>query len=60
MDQQIQKQTQDKLAALSADVHEAFVNNGVVPLDADCHTECSVTIGPDGKPVYQCKLVCGF
>ncbi|MNR38001.1 hypothetical protein D3C85_1560700 [compost metagenome] len=60
MDIATQKATQEKLAAISKDVHAAFLKHEAVPLDMDCRTECSVSIGPDGKPVYQCRLVCGF
>ena len=27
---------------------------------SNCRTECSVSIGPDGKPVVTCKVVCDW
>lgn len=50
----------EALSKLSDDVHKSMVTNGFA---ADsCRTVCetTVTIGPDGKPVYSvsCRLVC--
>lgn len=46
------------LEKISAEVHQVFLNNGVSTYGMNCHTECSISIGPDGKPYYQCKLIC--
>lgn len=46
------------LQKLSEDVNQVMVKNGVVSEASGCRTECSITIGSDGKPVYSCKVVC--
>jgi hypothetical protein len=52
--------TKDHLTKLSDDVHQAMVANGAAPAGANCRTVCSVSIGPDGRPVYTCSLVCDW
>jgi hypothetical protein len=52
--------TKTSLARLAAAMDDALKQQELVPLDWNCHTECSVSIGPDGQPVYSCRLVCGF
>ena len=49
-----------QLQSLSSDVHAQFEKNGLVPAATNCRTECGISIGPDGKPVYTCKLVCDW
>ncbi len=46
------------LAQISEAMTKAAQDAGAIPMG--CHNECSVSIGPDGKPVYTCKVVCDW
>lgn len=43
---------------LSMNVHQVMEQAGYASPDAACRTECSVSIGADGKPVVTCRLIC--
>lgn len=43
---------------ISKAMTEKAIELGAIP--NSCHTECSISIGPDGKPVYTCRVICGW
>jgi hypothetical protein len=51
--------TQADMKKLSDEVHKIMVQNGYATA-AKCRTECSISIGSDGKPVTTCKVVCDW
>lgn len=51
--------TRDDMKKLSEEVHKTMVANGFGS-GSNCHTECSVSVGSDGKPVVTCRLVCSW
>ena len=47
------------LKKLSDEVHKTMVAQGYAEAES-CRTECSVSVGPDGKPVVTCRVVCDW
>ena len=51
--------TQTEMKKLSDEVHNVMVANGYANA-TNCHTQCSVSIGSDGKPVTTCTVICDW
>lgn len=51
--------TQPDMQKLSDEVQKVFEANGYATA-ANCRTVCRVTVGPDGKPVVSCELICDW
>jgi len=47
------------LKKLSEEVHKTMVQQGFAT-EQNCRTVCSVSVGPDGKPVVTCSLICDW
>jgi len=50
--------SQFELEKLSQSVHKTFIEHD--PSLQSCRTVCGITIGPDGKPVYTCRIECDW
>jgi hypothetical protein len=53
-----QSKLEQSVAKVSEAMTKAARDAGAIP--NDCRTECSISIGPDGKPVYTCRVVCDW
>lgn len=47
-----------ELDKLSQSIHKTFIEHDNSIQASNCRTECSASIGSDGKSVITCKLVC--
>jgi len=50
---------QPEMRKLSSDVQKVFEAHGFAD-PIDCRTICTIALGPDGKPVISCQLICDW